>query len=146
MFGSTFFTLTGTHGCHVALGILWLCLMYIRSFKPADGSPWLLRTLFHALIFAVVIVAGIKSVLAIVGAIHEGGAGGMVSHLGVWDFGALGALVVGLIALVAMGRTQAAVDFNESNAIDVESLGLYWHFVDIVWIILFTFIYLLEFI
>jgi cytochrome o ubiquinol oxidase subunit 3 len=146
MFGSTFFTLTGTHGCHVGLGILWLCLMYIRSFKPADGSPWLMRTLIHALTFAVVIVAGIKTVLGIVGAIHEGGASGMLSHLGAWDIGALVATVAGLLVLAAMGRTRAAVDFNESNAIDVESLGLYWHFVDIVWIVLFTFIYLLEFI
>ena len=32
------------------------------------------------------------------------------------------------------------------NAIDVEIAGLYWHFVDIVWIVIFTVVYLIEFI
>jgi len=30
------------------------------------------------------------------------------------------------------------------DALKVEIAGLYWHFVDIVWIVIFTFIYLLE--
>jgi cytochrome o ubiquinol oxidase subunit 3 len=38
------------------------------------------------------------------------------------------------------------VDFNEVNAVDVESMGLYWHFVDIVWIVIFTAVYLLEYV
>src|SRR5690606_16484054 len=32
LFGSTFYTLTGTHGTHVAIGVLWLIMMYVRSF------------------------------------------------------------------------------------------------------------------
>ena len=32
------------------------------------------------------------------------------------------------------------------SAVDVEVAGLYWHFVDIVWIIIFTAVYLVEFI
>src|SRR5688500_1833982 len=42
LLGTTFYTLTGTHGTHVAIGVLWLTLMYVRSFKPAAGST--LRT------------------------------------------------------------------------------------------------------
>ena len=37
------------------------------------------------------------------------------------------------------------MDAHES-AVDVEVAGLYWHFVDIVWIIIFTVVYLIEFI
>lgn len=37
------------------------------------------------------------------------------------------------------------MDPHES-AVDVEVAGLYWHFVDIVWIIIFTAIYLIEFV
>ena len=37
------------------------------------------------------------------------------------------------------------MDAHES-AIDVEVAGLYWHFVDIVWIVIFTAVYLIEFI
>ena len=71
IFGSTFFTLTGTHGCHVAVGVLWLASMFAYSFRR---------------------------------------------------------------------------NFGEGNAIDVESAGLYWHFVDIVWIVIFTAVYLLEYV
>jgi cytochrome c oxidase subunit 3/cytochrome o ubiquinol oxidase subunit 3 len=31
-----------------------------------------------------------------------------------------------------------------SQAIKVEICGLYWHFVDIVWIVIFTFVYLVP--
>jgi cytochrome c oxidase subunit 3/cytochrome o ubiquinol oxidase subunit 3 len=30
------------------------------------------------------------------------------------------------------------------NDLDVEIAGLYWHFVDVVWIAIFTLIYLLQ--
>ena len=41
--------------------------------------------------------------------------------------------------------TSGPSEFGEKNAIDVETIGLYWHFVDIVWIIIFTAVYLLEY-
>ena len=69
--GTTFFTLTGTHGLHVLIGVIWLSGMLLYSFT---------------------------------------------------------------------GR------LTEKQAIDVESMGLYWHFVDIVWIVIFTAVYLLEYI
>ena len=71
LFGSTFFVLTGTHGCHVAIGVLWLSSLFIYSFM-----------------------------------------GGV----------------------------------TKERSLDVEIAGLYWHFVDIVWIVIFTAVYLLEFI
>ena len=71
VFGSTFFVLTGTHGVHVAVGVLWLFSLYAYSFT---------------------------------------------------------------------GK------MNHDHAIDVETAGLYWHFVDIVWLIIFPVVYLIEFI
>ncbi len=73
-FGSTFFVLTGTHGTHVAIGVLWLIGLYFYSFT---------------------------------------------------------------------GRMEHDI---HGSAMDVEVAGLYWHFVDIVWIVIFTAIYLVEFI
>lgn len=35
-------------------------------------------------------------------------------------------------------------DFGAKNALSVELFGLYWHFVDVVWIVLFTIIYLIH--
>jgi cytochrome o ubiquinol oxidase subunit 3 len=55
------------------------------------------------------------------------------------------ALGVSSAVLIALSRSSWAVDFGEANAIDVEGMGLYWHFVDIVWIIIFTVVYLLEY-
>jgi cytochrome o ubiquinol oxidase subunit 3 len=53
--------------------------------------------------------------------------------------------VVTTVASVILARPQGPVQFSEVNAIDVESMGLYWHFVDIVWIVIFTAVYLLEY-
>jgi cytochrome o ubiquinol oxidase subunit 3 len=146
MFGSTFYTLTGTHGCHVAIGVLWLALMYIRSFKPADGRPWILKSIIHLLVFVVVTVASIKALLGGVHAIHEHGyTAEAIASLLHHELPALIAAAVGFIALALFARSGKAVEFGEANAIDVESMGLYWHFVDIVWIVIFTAVYLLEY-
>jgi len=69
LFGASFFTLTGFHGAHVTVGVIWLFALFILSFK---------------------------------------------------------------------GRLGPAA------ALDVELAGLYWHFVDIVWIIIFTLLYLIA--
>ena len=69
LFGSTFFTLTGFHGGHVLVGVIWLTTLLIRSFQGKLGPE---------------------------------------------------------------------------KAINVELCGLYWHFVDVVWIVIFTVVYLLR--
>ncbi|MDZ7799858.1 MAG: cytochrome c oxidase subunit 3 [Trueperaceae bacterium] len=71
LFGSTFYVLTGTHGVHVAVGVLWLLSIVIASYV----------------------------------------------------------------------RPMRAKD-----AVYLEVAGLYWHFVDIVWIVIFTLVYLVDFI
>jgi heme/copper-type cytochrome/quinol oxidase subunit 3 len=40
VFGSTFYVLTGTHGTHVAIGILWLILLYFYSFTGSLVVTW----------------------------------------------------------------------------------------------------------
>jgi heme/copper-type cytochrome/quinol oxidase subunit 3 len=50
--------------------------------------------------------------------------------------------VLWLLSLFAgslMGRVNTAAD-----SLNIEIAGLYWHFVDVVWIVIFTVIYLLE--
>lgn len=71
IFGSTFFVLTGTHGVHVLLGLIWLTTWYFFSFSKK---------------------------------------------------------------------------FGEEHVMDIEITGLYWHFVDIVWILIFPIVYILEYI
>ncbi len=69
LFGSTFFVLTGFHGTHVTVGVIWL-----------------------------------------------------------WS----------LFAMAVRGRLP------QSRALDVEICGLYWHFVDVVWVAIFTLVYLIQ--
>lgn len=45
-------------------------------------------------------------------------------------------MLLSLVAMSAMGRLQ------QKDAYKVEMIGLYWHFVDIVWIVIFTVVYL----
>jgi len=146
IFGSTFFTLTGTHGTHVAIGVLWLGLMYIRSFKPAGGldGPAMLRTVGHILVFAA--AAGLLFVFIVPGLISlfvEGQPfAAFLHHTGL----PLGGEVAAVAVLAWLARPRGPVDFDAANANDVESMGLYWHFVDIVWIVIFTAVYLLEYV
>ncbi|MEO0598411.1 MAG: cytochrome c oxidase subunit 3 [Chloroflexota bacterium] len=50
-------------------------------------------------------------------------------------------VIIGVIwALLILWRGYRG--FYDENAIGVEMFGLYWHFVDVVWIVLFTLIYL----
>lgn len=51
--------------------------------------------------------------------------------------------VIWLLTLLYHGRGKG---LTVDKADDVEVAGLYWHFVDIVWIVLFTVVYLLEFV
>jgi heme/copper-type cytochrome/quinol oxidase subunit 3 len=69
LFGSTFFVLTGFHGAHVSIGVMWLLIMAID---------------------------------------------------------------------IARGRT------GPKESLRLEIAGLYWHFVDIVWIAIFTLVYLIK--
>ena len=150
LFGSTFYTLTGTHGTHVAIGVLLLGLMYVRSFKPANSHGTAADLFLTAVHVATVCVAmGLAFIKIVPGALtslEEHGftttaLGSFVSHTSLPLVG----LAVACAVLAWFAKTSPAPDFGEANAIDVESIGLYWHFVDIVWIIIFTAVYLLEY-
>ncbi|MBI2516636.1 MAG: heme-copper oxidase subunit III [Opitutae bacterium] len=146
LFGSTFYTLTGTHGTHVAIGVLLLGLMYVRSFKAHDASGLgeILRTVVHVL--AVCAAMGFAFIFLVPGflAMLEDGSGfgAFLSHNLLPILGEI--VSCGVLAWFA--KTSGGSDFGERNAIDVESIGLYWHFVDIVWIVIFTAVYLIEYI
>jgi cytochrome o ubiquinol oxidase subunit 3 len=141
IFGSTFYTLTGTHGTHVAIGVLLLGMMYVRTFKPTHGNG-LLKNFLH--LAAVCVLMGVSFIWVVPGGIE------VIYGTPVAEFlhHATTPLVVGAAALALVfwfSRTSGAVEFGEKNAGDVEAIGLYWHFVDIVWIIIFTAVYLLEY-
>jgi cytochrome c oxidase subunit 3/cytochrome o ubiquinol oxidase subunit 3 len=51
---------------------------------------------------------------------------------------------VGVLMLLSLWVMALRGRLGAHNALNVELAGLYWHFVDIVWIVIFTLIYLIQ--
>ena len=121
--------------------------MVLAVFGAQNGRPkmmklWLFATLLLGLVFL-----GFQ-----VFEFHEFGAEGL--NLSTNQFGAsffvltgfhgahvtVGVLMLGSLLIGSMRRTGLGPD----SGFHVETVGLYWHFVDIVWIVIFTIIYLIP--
>jgi len=50
---------------------------------------------------------------------------------------------VGILWAIYLMFGHRRMPFTKENHLGIENFGLYWHFVDIVWIVLFTVIYLI---
>ena len=53
-------------------------------------------------------------------------------------------VTIGVIWLWTLWSMAMRGKLPKEKALDVEIAGLYWHFVDVVWIAIFTLIYLLQ--
>ena len=53
-------------------------------------------------------------------------------------------LYVGIFMLLSLVGLSGADRLPDDAGFPVEMVGLYWHFVDIVWIIIFTVVYLIP--
>ncbi|MCB9449884.1 MAG: heme-copper oxidase subunit III [Anaerolineaceae bacterium] len=51
-------------------------------------------------------------------------------------------VIIGVLWALFVVRNAQRGNYSADNYVGVEIFGLYWHFVDVVWIFLFTFIYL----
>ena len=113
-----------------------------QNSRPKMMKLWLFATLLLGIIFL-----GFQ-----VFEFHEFGAEGL--NLSTNQFGAsffvltgfhgahvtVGVLMLGSLLAGAMRRTG----LGSESGFHVETVGLYWHFVDIVWIVIFTIIYLMP--
>lgn len=53
-------------------------------------------------------------------------------------------VAIGVMMLTAMAILSTSGRLHHGRGLNVELVGLYWHFVDIVWIVIFTVVYLLQ--
>ena len=53
-------------------------------------------------------------------------------------------VTVGVIMLITLWTRSMVDDLGPEHVDTIENVGLYWHFVDIVWIIIFTVVYLIP--
>jgi heme/copper-type cytochrome/quinol oxidase subunit 3 len=51
---------------------------------------------------------------------------------------------VGLIALIIVLGLALAGDFKAGRSPALKAVGLYWHFVDLVWVVVLTVVYILP--
>ena len=132
VFGSTFYVLTGTHGVHVALGVLWLAMWFMATLprRMADFSRE--RGLIAQL--AAFWFAPPLAILSVYFIFYQ-----EVPYL----IAAASWTVFFPLLMLVTGPLRGR--YKRENALDVEVAGLYWHFVDIVWIIIFTAVYLVEY-
>jgi len=53
-------------------------------------------------------------------------------------------VTVGIVMLISTAALSARGHITQAKAEAVEIVGLYWHFVDVVWILIFTVVYLIK--
>ncbi len=53
-------------------------------------------------------------------------------------------VAVGVLMLLAVSIMSFTGRLRPNEGMNVELLGLYWHFVDVVWIVIFTVVYLIQ--
>ena len=121
-FGATFFILTGFHGCHVFGGVTYLSAILGRAVRGAAGA----------------MVTAATAVLATLGVI-------VVTSVTLSGFVAVLASLAaaGLVYGVSTGLAGPAGAYSAHDNNEVEIAALYWHFVDLIWILVFTFVYLI---
>ena len=53
-------------------------------------------------------------------------------------------VTLGIVMLLSLVGFSFAGKLGQKNSLYVELIGLYWHFVDIVWVVIFTVVYLMP--
>lgn len=54
-------------------------------------------------------------------------------------------VLIGIIMLLSLfGISRRQDGLSEAKGLNLELVGLYWHFVDIIWIVIFTVVYLIK--
>jgi cytochrome c oxidase subunit 3/cytochrome o ubiquinol oxidase subunit 3 len=53
-------------------------------------------------------------------------------------------VTIGVLILLSLFLYSLRGGIQQQDSLNVELAGLYWHFVDIVWIVIFTLIYLIQ--
>jgi heme/copper-type cytochrome/quinol oxidase subunit 3 len=53
-------------------------------------------------------------------------------------------VTIGILILLSLFMVSLRGGIQQKDSLTIELAGLYWHFVDIVWIVIFTLIYLIQ--
>jgi len=121
-------------------------LLGVQTAKAGDKAGAFLWTMITALAGVVFAVLHIREWLGLIGE-------GMTMFKNPWGTGLFGSaffsvtglhithVIAGVIALTIVGLRYKGGRYNSD---DIEIVGLYWHFVDLVWMFVVPFVYLLN--
>jgi heme/copper-type cytochrome/quinol oxidase subunit 3 len=121
----------------------WLMVMGLRDIQLGNQAGLVKYMLLTALFGAIfVLLQGVEyGILAAEGITIYNSEFGMRFYAPTALHGAH--VIVGVIWALFVARNAARGRYSAQNFTGVEVFGLYWHFVDVVWIVLFTAIYLI---
>ncbi|MEI8134656.1 MAG: heme-copper oxidase subunit III [bacterium] len=129
LFDATFFGLTGFHGLHVFSGVIYLLCVTIATklgHKEYSENGWIM-TLERLGAFGITLYLWF-------GPLHKWPP---LPHV-------LVSIVSGAVPYIMIRGIKWLRERPKAlQGDDVEVVGLYWHFVDLIWIILFTLVYLI---
>lgn len=121
----------------------WLMVMGLRAIQMGDKSGLVRYIVLTAVLgtLFVILQAVEYAALAGEGIAIDNSAFGMRFYAPTALHGAH--VIVGVLWALFVARNAARGRYTRENFVGVEVFGLYWHFVDVVWIVLFTLIYLI---
>lgn len=140
LFGASFLTLTGFHGAHVTAGVIWLLgvVLMVRLDPEARKHPVRVSILPRFLRFLSGVPNRKEEERVEVKPRHR-------------RFTAFTQAATAPAAAVVPAPTAAAAQvewerqrLREERILNVELVGLYWHFVDVVWVVIFAVVYLMQ--
>lgn len=128
----------------ILLASSWFVVEGIESIRRNDSAglrKWLLLTIVGGLAFLLGQAVEYTTLIAVEGhSMAEPFGGAFFSLTGLHGLH----VFAGVIWCLLLIPRVSAKAFSAKNYTTVEMFGLYWHFVDVVWILIFTVIYLLN--
>ncbi|MDC7996405.1 cytochrome c oxidase subunit 3 [Gilvibacter sediminis] len=124
---------------------MWLAVRNIREEKRSQGMLFLVSTFILGVVFASLQYYGFRQITYDLGYYFTGESSNITyTYVFLIAFVHLLHIFAALIALGVVIYKHSKQRYNKDNMLGVELAGTFWHFVDLLWIYLFCFLYFVR--